>query len=228
MQKFYKGIYPFLEPTWLLSLNRNLEKQKFWNFWIMVQVNHRFLWTSLNVHNSGYVMSAWGSVGQRDRHQKIDADYGWTTGPGWNSIQVTTPKWFASVLHVVEHSMNFIYCHYCSFFHLDNQCLPINRKVSLLRLRTASRILNKCFLEVYNQESLARDSETQVVVWNEAVQFGSLAGRGCQPWEIPNSWIKSSHIILGTETKGSWIYHQREGDITGSSSDTRSDWEVSK
>ena len=78
-------------------------------------------------------------------------------------------------------ALNFIYCHYCSFFHLDNQCLPIDRKVSLLRLRTASRILNKCFLGVYNQESLARDSETQVVVWNEAVQFGSLAGRGCQP-----------------------------------------------
>ena len=190
MQKLYKGIYPFLEPMWLLSLNRNLEKQKFWNFWIMVQVNHRFLWTSLNFHNSGYVMSLWGSVGQRDKHQKIDTDCGCTTGPGWKSIQVTTPKWFASVSQMVERSMNFIYCHYCSFFHLDSQCLPINRIVSLLRLRTASRILNKWFLGVYNQESLARDSETQVVVWNEVVQFGFLAGRGWQSWEIPNSWIK--------------------------------------
>ena len=57
-------------------------------------------------------------------------------------------------------ALNELSCHYCSFFHLDNQCLPIHRKVSLLILRTASGILNKCFLGVYMKKAMALHSST--------------------------------------------------------------------
>ena len=91
-------------------------------------------------------------------------------------------------------ALNELSCHYCSFFHLDNQCLPIHRKVSLLILRTASGILNKCFLGVYMEKAMALHSSTFAwkIPWME--EPGRLQSMGSLSWTRLSDFTSTFHF----------------------------------
>lgn len=86
--------------------------------------------------------------------------------------------------------------------HLDKQCLSPDRKVSFRRLRTASRILNKCFLGAHYQENLDRDSEAQQPDGVKIVELGPPERETGTGKSNSQQLEWSAKIVPGTEAQG--------------------------